>query len=99
MSYAPSCIGVHSNALAGLKSRTTRNAPPCGAALNWYTGLAPTSTALAVQVTRWPTSGESTLGARAAVPDNSLRSSNPSTGGRTLVGGRRSVWRETIVFI
>jgi hypothetical protein len=33
-SYVPSCIGVQVNALAGLKSRTTWNAPPCGAALN-----------------------------------------------------------------
>src|SRR5687768_12465625 len=98
MSYAPSCIGVHVNALAGLKSRTTWNALPCEAALNWYTGLAPTSAAVAVQVMRSPTVGESSLEASVAVPDSSLRFSRDSSqcsaawrrgDGRTDDDGRR----------
>src|SRR5712692_6635757 len=35
MSYVPSCIGVQAKLLVGLKSRTTWNAPPWGAELNW----------------------------------------------------------------
>src|SRR5436309_1998560 len=54
----------------------------CGAALNWYTGLAPTSAAVAVQVTRSPTRTESSLGASVAVPDSRRRFSRASIGSR-----------------
>src|ERR671937_421388 len=92
MSYVPSRIGVQANALAGLKSRTTWKVPPCGAVLNWYTGFAPTSAAVAVQVSRSPTRGESSLEASETVPDGRLRSSRASTRSRGVVG-RRGVRR------
>src|SRR5437016_4512272 len=84
-------MGVHVNVLLGLKSRTTWDAPLLGAALNWYTGFAPTSVAVAVQVTRSPTSwGAGSLGTREMALGKVL-SSNGSRSSLQAVGLLRGV--------